>query len=89
MLIIGKAILSFFLVAFVLQYGGYAQTNCKDIDLIKVPGKWVWDKSGGGGNPATNSQWAICEPIRKELQRILPKQVDGIIATNSIDFGSP
>ena len=33
-----------------------AQTNCKDIDLNKVPGKWVWDKSGGGGNPATNSQ---------------------------------
>lgn len=64
-----------------------AQTNCKDIDLNKVPGKWVWDKSGGVGNPATNSQWAICEPIRKELQRILPTQVDGIIATNSIAFG--
>jgi hypothetical protein len=64
-----------------------AQQDCKDIDLKKVPGKWVWDKSGGGTNPAPDNQWAICEPIRKELLRIFPKQVDGIIAFNSIAFG--
>lgn len=70
-----------------LHLHGMTQTNCKDIDLNKIPGKWIWDKSGGGMNPAPDKQWAICEPIRKELLRILPKQVDGIIATNSHAFG--
>ena len=58
-----------------------AQVNCDKIDINKVPGKWVWQK-GGYGN-----QWQLCEPIRKELQRIMTLAPDGLYATNSIAFG--
>ena len=41
----------------------------------------VWQK-GGFGN-----QWQINEPIRKEIQRIMPEALEGLHATNSIAFG--
>lgn len=58
-----------------------AQINCNTVDVNKVPGKWVWQK-GGYGN-----QWQLCEPIRKEMQRIMPVALDGLHTTNSIAFG--
>jgi hypothetical protein len=59
----------------------YAQINCATVDINKVAGKWVWQK-GGYGN-----QWQLCEPLRKEMQRIMPAALDGLHATNSIAFG--
>lgn len=58
-----------------------SQVDCKTLDLDKVPGKWIWQK-GGFGN-----QWQECEPIRKEIQRIIPNALEGLYATNSIAFG--
>ncbi|MGB4770205.1 MAG: hypothetical protein WBP58_02025 [Chitinophagaceae bacterium] len=58
-----------------------AQVNCNTLDVYKVPGKWVWQK-GGYGN-----QWQFSEPIRKEMQRIMPVALDGLYATNSIAYG--
>lgn len=65
---------------------GNAQVNCSTQDINKVPGKWVWDKRGGGDVPAAAAQWQYCEPIRKELQRIMPAAIEGLYATNSIAF---
>jgi hypothetical protein len=59
----------------------FSQVNCNTLDINKVPGKWVWQK-GGYGN-----QWQLSEPIRKEMQRIMPAALDGLHATNSIAFG--
>jgi hypothetical protein len=64
-----------------LAYSVTAQINCSTIDINKVPGKWVWQK-GGYGN-----QWQLCEPIRKEMQRIMPVALDGLHAFTSIAFG--
>ncbi len=58
-----------------------SQTDCNTTDITKVAGKWVWQKKGYG------SQWQLCEPIRKEMQRIMPVALDGLHATNSIAFG--
>lgn len=58
-----------------------AQINCSTVDLNKVPGKWVWQKAGYG------NQWQSGEPIRKEMQRIMPVALEGLHATNSIAFG--
>lgn len=58
-----------------------AQINCNTLDINKVPGKWVWQKGGHG------TQWQFGEPIRKEMQRIMPVALDGLHATNSIAFG--
>lgn len=56
-----------------------AQTNCKDIDLKKIPGKWNWRYQGI--NRAVPKQlWDICDPISKEFQRIMPQAPDGITA---------
>ena len=74
-----KSILVYFV--FMIYYAGYAQINCSTLDINKVPGKWVWQK-GGFGN-----QWQECEPIRKEIQRIVPNALEGLHATNSIAFG--
>jgi hypothetical protein len=74
--------ISFYFLPFVQQIA-VAQTNCKDIDLNKVPGKWVWkydQKSNGVNNPAPAQLWNICEPITKELQRTIPQPPDGAIA---------
>lgn len=71
-----------------LPLGVSSQTNCKTIDINKIPGQWVWDKRGGGDVPVTTSQWQLCNPIRKELQRIMPVPLDGLHATNSIAFGN-
>lgn len=59
----------------------YSQINCATLDLNKVPGKWVWQKSGYG------SQWLLCEPIRNEMKRIMPIALEGLHATNFIAFG--
>jgi hypothetical protein len=68
-------------------YSANAQVNCNTLDVNKVPGKWVWASkisSFQDGIPA--DQWQICEPIRKDLQRIMPVAIDGLYATNSIAF---
>jgi len=70
-----------FLLASLVFTTGLAQVNCSTIDINKVPGKMVWQK-GGFGN-----QWQINEPIRKEMQRIMPEALDGLHATNSIAYG--
>ncbi|MFN8253354.1 MAG: hypothetical protein U0V75_15910 [Ferruginibacter sp.] len=54
--------------------------------MNSVPGKWNWDKRGGGDVPASAAQWQYCDPIRKELQRIMPVAIEGLYATNSIAF---
>lgn len=64
-----------------------AQINCATLDINKVTGKWLWDKRGGGDKPISPVQWQYCEPIRKELQRIMPVAIDGLYATNSIAYG--
>ncbi len=69
------------LVSILFCLSSTAQVDCSKTDINKVPGKWVWDK-GGHGN-----QWQIAEPIRKEMQRIMPVALDGLHATNSIAFG--
>lgn len=58
-----------------------AQVDCKTTDINKVKGQWVWNKAGYG------NQWTLGEPLRKELQRIMPQAIDGLYATNSIAFG--
>ncbi len=58
-----------------------AQINCNTLDINKVPGKWVWNKGGYG------TQWQFNEPIRKELQRIMPVALEGLFASNNIAFG--
>lgn len=60
-----------------------AQTHCKDIDLNKQPGKWVWkydQQSGGINMAAPDPLWTICDPVTKDLRRIMPQAPDGIIA---------
>ncbi|MBX9784122.1 MAG: hypothetical protein K2X48_12605 [Chitinophagaceae bacterium] len=74
-----KTILLLLFVFIFLKSNG--QVNCNTLDVNNVPGKWVWQK-GGYGN-----QWQMCEPIRKEMQRIMPVALDGLHATNSIAFG--
>ncbi|MBX9784126.1 MAG: hypothetical protein K2X48_12625 [Chitinophagaceae bacterium] len=51
------------------------------VDLDKVPPQWVWQKKGNA------NQWAITNPIQKELQRIFQPLPDGIYATFSISAG--
>jgi hypothetical protein len=72
----------------VLMYAtSHAQVNCNTLDINKVPGKWVWNSVAPSfQDPIPASQWKYCEPIRKELQRIMPVAIDGLYATNSIAF---
>jgi len=75
------------LFAFMIYYGGHAQINCSTLDINKVPGKWVWQNVAPSfQEPIPASQWKVCEPIRKELQRIMPVAIDGLYATNSIAY---
>lgn len=63
------------------------KVDCNTTDLNKIPGKWVWRNSAPSFQDAIPaSQWKVCEPVRKELQRIMPVVPDGIYATNSIAF---
>lgn len=75
----GRTIVSLLLFTLVLQQNNYAQTNCKDIDLNKVPGKWNWGYQGIN-RPVEKQIWNICSPVSKEFQRIMPTAPDGIIA---------
>lgn len=86
MLIIPKAILSCSLFLLVMQQNGYAQTNCKDMDLDKVPGKWKW-KYQGVNRSVSAQLWSICDPISKEFQRIMPQAPDGVIAHSLMTGG--
>jgi hypothetical protein len=70
-----------FLLVSLIFSTGLAQVNCSTLDINKVPGKMIRQK-GGFGN-----QWQICEPIRKEIQRIMPEALEGLHATNSIAYG--
>ena len=67
---------------FVIPVIAVAQVDCSTQNINTVKGQWVWQK-GGYGN-----QWATSEPIRKEVQRILPVALNGLHATNSIAFGN-
>jgi hypothetical protein len=80
--------ISLFIVSFTFLAGlTKAQVNCNTVDLNKITGKWIWQsKAPSFQDPIPGSQWNYCDPIRKELQRIMPKAPDGIIATNSIAF---
>lgn len=69
------------LFALFISSGIQSQVNCSQVDLNNHPGQWVWAKAGYG------SQWQYCDPIRKELQRIIPTALPGLHATNSIAFG--
>lgn len=63
------------------------KVDCNTLDINKVPGKWVWQSAAPSYQdaiPAT--QWKYGEPVRKELQRIMPAAPEGIHATNSIAF---
>jgi hypothetical protein len=78
-----KTILSILFFSFYCrQYPLKAQVNCNTLDINKVPGKWIWDKTGYG------NQWQLCEPIRKEMQRIMPAALDGLHSTNFAAFGN-
>lgn len=75
-------------LSILLSAAGKAQVNCSTLDINKVPGKWVWDKRGGGDYAPSNSQWQICSPIKNEVQRIMPVALDGLHATISIAFSN-
>ena len=63
------------------------QVDCNTLDINKVTGKWVWASAAPSFQDAIPaSQWKFCEPLRKEMQRIMPVAIDGLYATNSIAF---
>jgi hypothetical protein len=75
------------LLAVFIFYKSSAQINCNTLDVNKVPGKWVWQsKAPSFQDQIPASQWQVCEPIRKEMLRIMPVAIDGLYATNSIAF---
>jgi hypothetical protein len=57
-----------------------SQVDCATTDLNKIPGKWSWKKEGSA------AQWQYMEPIRKEISRIMPKPVDGLVGAGSMAF---
>lgn len=64
-----------------------AKTDCNTLDVNKIPGRWVWASAAPSfQDDIPANQWKFCEPIRKEMQRIMPAAVDGLHATNSIAF---
>jgi len=69
-----------------LFFKSSAQVNCATLDINKVPGKWVWQSKVSFEDQILVSQWKFGEPIRKEMQRIMPVALDGLYATNSIAF---
>lgn len=82
-----KLITRLIFFATLVYHTGNAQVNCNTLDVNKVPGKWVWQNVAPSfQDPIPASQWKYCEPIRKELQRIMPVAIDGLHATNSIAF---
>lgn len=63
------------------------KADCNTLDVNKVPGKWVWQNIAPSiQDPIPASQWKFSDPIRKEMQRIMPVALDGLHATNSIAF---
>lgn len=70
------------LAAIFFQPTLHAQVNCSTLNLNNTAGKLVWAKSGN------NNQWQYCDPIRREIQRIMPQPLPGLYATNSIAFGN-
>lgn len=80
-----KMVLLFWLMAFSLC--AQQKADCNTLDVNKVPGKWVWNSVAPSfQDPIPVSQWKYSEPIRKEMQRIMPVALDGLHATNSIAF---
>ncbi len=80
-----KVVLLFWLTASSL----YAQqkADCNTLNVNKVPGKWVWNNVAPSyQDPIPASQWKLSEPLRKEMQRIMPVAIDGLYATNSIAY---
>ncbi len=67
---------------FLVSFTAAAQVDCNSLNINSVKGQWVWQKGGYG------RQWAYCEPIRKEMQRIMPVSLNGLQATNGIAFGN-
>ncbi|MGB3005219.1 MAG: hypothetical protein WBC06_01835, partial [Chitinophagaceae bacterium] len=63
------------------------KVDCNKLDVNKVPGKWIWaSKAPSFQDAIPASQWKYGEPIRKEMQRIMPVAIDGLYATNSIAY---
>jgi hypothetical protein len=63
------------------------KVDCNTLDVNKVSGKWIWQNVAPSFQDAIPaSQWKSCDPIRKELQRIMPVALEGLHATNSIAF---
>lgn len=54
--------------------------DCATTDLYKIPGKWTWKKDGSA------AQWQYMEPIRREINRIMPKPVAGLVGAGSMAF---
>ena len=80
-----KIVFSLLLTASTLS--AQEKADCNTLDINKVPGKWVWaSKAPSFQDAIPASQWKFGEPIRKEMQRIMPVAIDGLYATNSIAF---
>ena len=80
-----KIVFSLLLTASTLS--AQEKADCNTLDINKVPGKWVWaSKAPSFQDAIPASQWKFGEPIRKEMQRIMPFAIDGLYATNSIAF---
>ena len=63
------------------------KVDCNTLNINKVPGKWIWQNTAPSFQDAIPaSQWKFGEPIRKEMQRIMPVAIEGLHATNSIAF---
>lgn len=69
------------------QMAAAQKVDCNTLDVATVPGKWIWaGKAPSFQDPIPATQWKYCEPVRRELQRIMPEAPAGIVATNSIAF---
>lgn len=76
-----------FLCLFNASLHAQVKADCNTLDVNQVPGKWVWEsKAPSFQDPIPASQWKFSEPIRKEMQRIMPVALEGLYATNSIAF---
>lgn len=76
-----KNLIWVFCTFLLVQVSLFAQVNCSQIDLNKVPGKWTWQQAGFG------KQWILGESIRTELKRVFPKANAGLDVKFSIAFG--
>lgn len=68
-----------FLCLFNASLHAQVKADCNTLDVNQVPGKWVWEsKAPSFQDPIPASQWKFSEPIRKEMQRIMPVALEGL-----------